>query len=233
MSWHYLQGQEEVSSDHICWDGVQFAPLNSKTTLGAYSLPGNGTAYYQDSLFGTMYAPSTASHGKAESISSLVASPVKGSPRLGPTITSAGTSAGTEARSFGDTCAGLLAKSNLQWRGLKTPRTYALKGLPWSCRTLAPWGITLGDANWDVGNSARIILETEAGSLPTPTAHNSKEGAYPAEYTRKTPTLAAQIGGKINPDWNEWRMGWPIKWTDLKPLAMDKFRLWLDSHGRS
>jgi hypothetical protein len=58
--------------------------------------------------------------------------------------------------------------------------------------------------------------------LPTPTAHNSKEGAYPAEFTRKTPTLATHAGGKLNPMWTEWLMGWPLGWTDLKPLEMDK-----------
>lgn len=26
-------------------------------------------------------------------------------------------------------------------------------------------------------------------------------------------------------------MGWPTQWTDLRPLAMDRFRRWLDSHG--
>lgn len=31
---------------------------------------------------------------------------------------------------------------------------------------------------------------------------------------------------RLNPDWVEWLMGWPIEWTDLKPLATDKFRLW-------
>ena len=35
-------------------------------------------------------------------------------------------------------------------------------------------------------------------------------------------------GGKLNPDWVEWLMGWPIGWTDLKPLETDKFRsAWL------
>ena len=29
-------------------------------------------------------------------------------------------------------------------------------------------------------------------------------------------------GGKLNPLWTEWLMGWPIGWTDLKPLEMDK-----------
>lgn len=31
---------------------------------------------------------------------------------------------------------------------------------------------------------------------------------------------------RLNPDWVEWLMGWPIGWTDLKPLATGKFRLW-------
>ena len=29
-------------------------------------------------------------------------------------------------------------------------------------------------------------------------------------------------GGKLNPTWVEWLMGWPLGWTDLKPLEMDK-----------
>jgi len=53
---------------------------------------------------------------------------------------------------------------------------------------------------------------------PTPTAHNAKEGAYPAEYLRKTPTLAAEAGGKLNPQWVEWLMGFPDGHTDLNNL---------------
>ena len=66
------------------------------------------------------------------------------------------------------------------------------------------------------GLSALPICETESGWLPTPTKHNSKEGAYPAEYTRNTPTLATHAGGKINPEWSEHLMGFPIKWTELE-----------------
>ena len=29
-------------------------------------------------------------------------------------------------------------------------------------------------------------------------------------------------GGRLNPTWVEWLMGWPLGWTDLKPLVMDK-----------
>jgi len=32
-----------------------------------------------------------------------------------------------------------------------------------------------------------------------------------------------QITGQLNPPFPEWLMGWPLGWTDLKPLEMDKF----------
>ena len=34
--------------------------------------------------------------------------------------------------------------------------------------------------------------------------------------------MGAGNGGQLNPPWVEWLMGWPIGWTDLKPLEMDK-----------
>ena len=40
-------------------------------------------------------------------------------------------------------------------------------------------------------------------------------------------------GGSLNPTWVEWLMGWPIGWTDLKPLETDKFQVWLQQHGES
>lgn len=68
---------------------------------------------------------------------------------------------------------------------------------------------------------------------PTPTAHNAKECNAPAEQTRNTPTLAAQAGGKLNPPWVEWLMGWPIGWTDCEPLETGRCQQWLRSHGLS
>ena len=40
-------------------------------------------------------------------------------------------------------------------------------------------------------------------------------------------------GGKLNPLWTEWLMGWWIGWTDLKPLEMDKSHYALQQHGES
>ena len=38
--------------------------------------------------------------------------------------------------------------------------------------------------------------------------------------------------GMPSPTNQEYLMGWPANWTDLKPLATDKFRRWLQQHGR-
>jgi hypothetical protein len=74
------------------------------------------------------------------------------------------------------------------------------------------------------GHTAQYTInQAVRDKFPTPTAHNSKEGAYPAEFTRKTPTLATHAGGKLNPMWVEWLMGWPLGWTDLKQLETDKY----------
>jgi DNA (cytosine-5)-methyltransferase 1 len=34
--------------------------------------------------------------------------------------------------------------------------------------------------------------------------------------------VAHPTSGQLNPTWVEWLMGWPLEWTDLKPLEMDK-----------
>ena len=83
------------------------------------------------------------------------------------------------------------------------------------------WGVKLKDA---VAHTEKIY--------PTPTARDWKDnGKSPAELVRNSETLATKAGGSLNPTWVEWLMGWPLGWTDLKPLEMDKFRQWQQQHG--
>jgi hypothetical protein len=72
------------------------------------------------------------------------------------------------------------------------------------------------------GKDGSVGLGRLVQMWPNPTAHNAKETNAPSEAKRNTPTLAAQAGGTLNPTWVEWLMGWPLGWTDLKPLVMDK-----------
>lgn len=68
----------------------------------------------------------------------------------------------------------------------------------------------------------------------------------PSERLRHAPDLVSVIkmrplpdgtmppqDGQLNPEWVEWFMGWPIGWTELKPLAMGKFHEWLQQHSPS
>jgi hypothetical protein len=75
---------------------------------------------------------------------------------------------------------------------------------------------------------------------PTATATASK-GSSKASLTRKNGkdrsndrldhAVMASDHGQLNPDWEEWLMGWPIGWTALRPLETDRFREWLQQHG--
>jgi hypothetical protein len=83
------------------------------------------------------------------------------------------------------------------------------------------------------GTDGSVGLARLVQMWPTPTAHNAKETNAPSEMNRNTPTLAAQAGGKLNPTWVEWLMGWQLGWTDLKPLEMDKSPCVQQQHGDS
>ena len=98
--------------------------------------------------------------------------------------------------------------------------------------TWPKWGSMRNGELFQQPQPVQTMFVRGSGYLPTPTAHNAKEGAYPAEYARNTPTLAAVLGGKISPSRTEWMMGWPIDWTDLQPLAMGRWESWQLAHGR-
>jgi hypothetical protein len=124
-----------------------------------------------------------------------------------------------------------------------------------NCQTAGQYtsktGTTLGFAarywptpnarDWkDTGESQGTRKSPNLGTMvhrtplwPTPTA--STGGPEPDGKTgRKLVTQVqqkTQAGGQLNPTWVEWLMGWPIGWTDLEPLATDKFQQWQRQRG--
>jgi hypothetical protein len=61
---------------------------------------------------------------------------------------------------------------------------------------------------------------------PTPTANDAKNTAGAGQARRHTPPLNLLAGGKLNPLWVEWLMGWPLGWTDLGASVTVKFLPW-------
>lgn len=64
----------------------------------------------------------------------------------------------------------------------------------------------------------------KAQTFPTPMSRDWKDTG-PTHGNRKSPGLGCVVGGRLNPDWVEWLMGWPIGWTGLKPSETAKSQL--------
>jgi len=64
---------------------------------------------------------------------------------------------------------------------------------------------------------------------------SSKTNAEPtdAQIVKLMGLVELEISGRdYCPELPEWLMGWPIGWTDLKPLETDRFQQWLLLHGK-
>jgi hypothetical protein len=76
------------------------------------------------------------------------------------------------------------------------------------------------------------INQAVRDSFPTPQASDNRDrGNLSSPCVQRRAEIGKQISlsqsvsessGKLNPTWVEWLMGWPLAWTDLKPLEMDK-----------
>ena len=83
----------------------------------------------------------------------------------------------------------------------------------------------------DGGSNSRKALKKRMENYPTPNAgmyrnlNYNKELCFKRAEKHQTDLAMVsvmQFGGQLNPAWAEWLMGWPVRWTELKPLEMDK-----------
>ena len=171
MSWHYLQGQEEASSEAICWDGERFAPSSGPTTLGGYCLPDSETESCLDSRSGMMSRPSTEIPGEDESMSSQEDSHARTSAQPGKAQES--TAQGLEC---GSTWQGSFARYDPASRSWKTAQFSLLEGLDEFSETWSRWGSTRNMEFWERSTPERRISESGSGLWPTIRAQDGERG---------------------------------------------------------
>ena len=110
----------------------------------------------------------------------------------------------------------------------------ALKNRQWASPNARDWK----DSGASQGNRKSPNLGTMV-HWPTPRTAGMCGGTGSWELLNKNTTkeearqMGAGNGGKLNPTWVEWLMGWPLGWTDLKPLATDKSHCVQQQHGDS
>ncbi len=258
MSWLYSRALVEEYSAVNSLDGEQSAQLSGESTPLAFCALDRMTVFSRLSRFGVTFKPLTDDRGEELLTWFLAGFLAKTSAR--PEKARALTENEAEC---GSTWRGWLAKYDPDSFSWKTAQCSLIEDSGECLETFPRSGMTRDGLLWELPMSERRTSGTGSGLWPTPTVcgNYNRKGASAtsgdglATAVRMWPTPSCQWlnggsnsrkasekrgveseilnGGSLNPTWVEWLMGWPIGWTDLKPLEMAKFQQWLDSHGAS
>ena len=219
MSWLFSRALVEEYSAASSSDGAPSAPLSGTTAPQAYLPPDKMTGFSRRSRFGMTFAPLTADRGEALLTSYLAGFPVKPIPqrrldKIQRTI-------------FGRRCG---ESWQMSLPGTYLPKTSAELQLTKRETTANRWvtkpkRFPLARKTWVLTTFGK-----DFGYLHTPTTMAN----FLAKSMQKHAVCRAwkTAFGKITPNHYEWLMGWPLGWTDLEPLEMDKFQQWLRQHGK-
>lgn len=237
MSYTYLRDAGEESSAESYSAIEQSAPWRSNHTAAACYCNGSATESCHASQSGMTCEPSTELRGVESPMSSAAAFRAKTSQLLGVAQESA-----ENGLDCGPKCAGSLARYNPQSRSWKTRQCSLFGGLESFSETWPRWGSMRSGEFWARATPERRTNGNESGCWPTPTktigpkqsleAIEAAREKYRKGQSKFNPgvTLEAKVGGVPNPMFVAWLMGWPMTWTNLRPLEMGRFRKWLHSH---
>ena len=238
MSWLFSRALVEEYSEGICSDGELSAQSNGSLTPQAYLCNDKMMGFSRLSRFGMTFKLLTVDRGEALLMSYLEGFPVKTFP-----LQEKETVLMDKDQACGNTWRGWLAKFDHDSCSWKTPQCSLFGGEQESLQTLPRSGMTRDGLLWEQTILEPVIVEKGFGYWPTPTAtdwkatgkletlkrqgdrneaghQNRPQYEYARKFNMKMPLVASEI-----------LMMWPLEWTDLKPLEMDKFQQWQQQHG--
>ena len=106
--------------------------------------------------------------------------------------------------------------------GTSLPRTYRSEQLTQRQTTCKRWATKSGAFPLPRLTWVQITFGADIGYLHTPTC--TANYAAPSMQKWKAARAFKAVFGRPTPVNHEWMMGWPLGWTDLKPLEMGKSR---------
>lgn len=232
MSWLYLQALAGGCSQVDCSTGEPSAPSSTIPTGKRSCSRAKRTAASILSRSGMTFAVSTDDLGVELWMSSLVETRApKQAACAGETISP------IHRHSPTSSCASS-EKSNRNMSCARIRPMYA------ATRRGPDGALLLLCGGWDTtpglfGSMPAVAGQTmnvgECGcspNYPTPVKNDYKAGLSATRISKGfSPLLGNVLGGVPHPEFVEELMGWPIGWTDLRPLATARFRLWLRRHG--
>ena len=208
-------------------DGAPSALLRLIPTPGASCLRDSGMDTSAVSRSGMTPRPSTVDRGKDTSTSLAAGFPAKTSRQP------ARVQASLESdRASGWRWPGSFAKYDRATSSWRTRQTSLLSGggLDLYSETWPRWGSMRSGESLARTMPALPTSVTAPGSwLATPTATANQ--ASPSMMKHPGCREWRHLGLRVCPAHFEWMMGWPVGWTDLEPLATDKYQRWLRLHG--
>jgi hypothetical protein len=260
MSWLFSQALVAEFSAGTSLDGELSAPSNGPPTQLAYLSHGKTTAFSRLSRFGMTCKPLTDAHGEELLKSYLAAFHARTYPSQVPVqeLKASALECGstwpelsvmfclTESKWKTAHC---LWEEDLPWSSVTLPRwgmtrngfvfqhPTAERPISATVCGLLPTPNAMpatNDLNFCCSGDGRekpnkLGWAVAKALMPTPVADDT--GHRKTKYAQGGTPLSMVAGGQLNPEWVEWLMGWPLGWTDLKPLAMDRFREWQQQHS--
>ena len=232
MSWLYSAALVAEYLGENFSDGEQSAPLSGKPTQQAYLSHDKMTDSWSRFPSGMMCKPLTESRGEELLMSFREAFLV---PTLVPLEKEQELT--EKHQECGEKWQGSFAKYDQDSSLWKTHQCSLVGDLEEFLEIWPQWGLMRDGECWEQMTLAQGTKETEFGLLPTPVSSDYKGTSKNSKFqSRKKQYQVWDDGTEAstlypNPSAYEVLMGWPLGWTDLKPLEMDKSPYVPQPHG--